>query len=293
MSQLAFDLWPTPPAPIIEPADPPSVVEYASVEPSSDALFDIAPDWSQPHTIRRVSFETALRWVQRYHYLCTVASHAQPYGWFGPDMKSLVIFGQPSNAHGVAAKYDLLRFPGNIEIVRVATHPDAPTNSTSECVAAALRAFYGDTGLLWVFSYADTGQGHHGGIYQALNAIYVGVSAARPGYLLNGEPIHPRTVVSRFGTQGVDAPRRARLAGAELVKVDDLNAAKHTYILPIGPPATRRAIRKTLRPHTKPYPKRASEESTVIRPPPRWEGPVQSRHDASGTVSLRDVVVPL
>jgi len=246
------------------------------------ALFALAPDWSGDHVMRKVSFFTALSWVAKYHYLGTMPSHAVPYGWFAPDMKAIVVFGQASNAHGVAKKFGLEAFPGNMEIIRVAVHPDAPRNSASRCVAAALETFHGDTGLLWVFSYADTGQGHHGGIYQALGAVYVGVSEARPGYLIDGEPIHPRTIVSRFGTQGKDVFRLAKLAGCELVRIDDLNSAKHTYILPCGPPATRRAIRKALDVHSLPYPKRdhASEVSRVTRGASSPEGVVRSHDDA-------------
>ena len=255
--------------------------DYADTD---GALFALAPDWSGEHVMRKVSFFTALSWVAKYHYLGTMPSHAVPYGWFAPDMKAIVVFGQASNAHGVAKKFGLEAWPGNMEIIRVAVHPDAPRNSASRCVSAALDAFHRDTGLLWVFSYADTGQGHHGGIYQALGAVYVGVSDARPGYLLDGEPIHPRTVVSRFGTQGKDVFRLAKLAGCELVKVDDLNSAKHTYIIPCGPPATRRAIRKALHVHVRPYPKRddppASEVSRVTREASSLEGLVRSRDDA-------------
>jgi len=244
------------------------------------ALFATAPDWSGEHVVRKVSFYTALRWVAQYHYLGTMPAHAIPYGWFAPDMKAIVVFGQPSNAHGVAKKYGLEAFPGNIEIIRVAVHPDAPRNSASQVVAAACDTFHADTGLAWVFSYADTGQGHHGGIYQALGAVYVGVSTGRPGFLMDGEPIHPRTVVSKFGTQGAGVYELARIAGHELVKVEGLNSDKHTYILPIGPPAIRRRIRRALEGSMLPYPKRASEVSRVTRGASSPEGLVRSQDDA-------------
>lgn len=285
--QLTFDLFPVevPDEPADEP-DPFAAADeifFVDLWPDDGTLFAIAPDWSGEHVVRRVSYFTAARWIGQYHYLGTVPAHAIPYGWFGPDMKAIVVFGQPSNAHGVEKKFGLEDFPGNIEIIRVAVHPDAPRNSTSKVVAAACDTFHQDTGVTWVFSYADTGQGHHGGIYQALGAIYVGISESRPGYLLDGQPIHPRTVVSRFGTQGVHAPELARRAGHELVKVDDLNTAKHTYILPIGPPAVRRRIRSALTSHVLPYPKRASEGSRVSRDTTSVEGGVQLPDDACHT----------
>ncbi len=290
MSQLEFDFFA---AHVVE--EPEALtnghvdeVEFTLADiPDDDtggALFAMAPDWSGEHVIRKVSFFTALRWVAQYHYLGTMPAHAIPYGWFAPDMKAIVVFGQPSNAHGVAKKYGLEAFPGNIEIIRVAVHPDAPRNSASQVVAAACDTFHADTGLAWVFSYADTGQGHHGGIYQALGALYVGVSTGRPGFLMDGEPIHPRTVVSKFGTQGAGVYDLAKLAGHELVKVEGLNSDKHTYILPIGPPAVRRRIRRALEGSMLPYPKRdhASEVSRETRGASSPEGLVRSQDDACG-----------
>ena len=103
---------------------------------------------------------------------------------------------------------------------------------------------------------ADTGQNHHGGIYQALNAVYLGVSEGRPGWLLDGKQIHPRSVVARYGTQArIEAPIRAAKRGENLVYVPDLITGKHTYILPIGDKKVRRDIREHLKPWIHPYPK--------------------------------------
>ena len=170
------------------------------------------------------------------------------------------------NAYGVTKKYGLEGFRGNIEIARVAVHPDAPMNSTSRVVALANAHVARVTDLEWVFSYADTGQGHHGGIYQALGAVYVGVSESRPGFMLDGKPIHPRSVVARYGTQAMannEAVEAAAARGEKLEWVADMNTAKHAYILPIGNKASQRAIRKALKPHEMPYPKRGGDSQSV------------------------------
>lgn len=204
-------------------------------------------------------FETARGWVERWHY-----SHRMPgggtrtFGLFCPDMVCCVMTSIPNNVHGIATRYDLHRWPGNIEISRVVAHPDAPRNTASRAVATVL-AYYGSIRHEWLFSYADTGEGHHGGIYQALNAVYVGLSDARPGFLLDGKPVHPRSLVSQYGTQAWPAIRdivKTR-TGSTLEKVDGLNTAKHTYVLPCGGPASRRSIRRHLAPVAHPYPKRA------------------------------------
>jgi hypothetical protein len=224
----------------------------------TDVLFDLHPDFSaRQWRVRFVSAETITHWVIEWHY-----AHRYPspgpvgYGVFAPDMVALVVTTLGANAHGVAAKYGLASDVGNLEIARVVAHPDAPKNAASRAIASCYSTWRAQ-GYHWLFSYADTGQGHHGGIYQALNAVYVGLSAARPGYLADGREVHPRSLVSRYGTQAW--PRVQELAAADgvaLVKVPGLNTAKHTYILPVGTPSERRAIRRHLARHAKPYPKR-------------------------------------
>jgi len=240
-----------------------TMTEVVSANQPESTLFDnhvAAFDTSQI-IMRRTNQQTAKNWTREYHYSATAGGGgATYYGAFAPDMIGLVIIAQPTNRFGVAAKYGIETIPGNMEISRVAVHPEAPRNSASRIIAMACRQYHQQTGLEWLFSYADTGQGHHGGIYQALNSIYVGISPPLPGYLIDGKAIHPRTVVSRFGTQAWPRVRNLAAAmGNELVKVPDMNTAKHTYILPIGNRRTQKSIRRALEQHVKPYPKRDAQ----------------------------------
>lgn len=220
-----------------------------------DSLFDLgAPSWDGAWVVRRISAETAQKWIGQYHYSGKRNPSSSDFGVFARDMIGTVSIGEAANAFGVVRKYELEPWRGNKEITRVAVHPDAPKNTATRCISMVCHMMSDE--IDWLFSYADTGQNHHGGIYQGLNSVYVGVSAAGPGYMLDGKPCHPRTVVSMFGTQGVDAPAIAKLQGHELVKVEGMNTAKHLYILPIGPKRTQRAIRRHLRRWAKPYPKR-------------------------------------
>ncbi len=196
--------------------------------------------------------------IAAYHY----SGNAGPengtfWGFYLGDLACVVGFGIGANQYGLAKKFDLSAWPGNIEICRVAAHPDAPRNTASRAVAAVLRTAQVPAGTTWVYSYADTGQNHHGGIYQALRAVYVGLVPAMHGWMLDGLPVHPRTIVDTFGTQAREtAPRLAADRGRALVYVEGLNTAKHTYILPIGQNAE--AIRAHLQRWTRPYPKRAA-----------------------------------
>lgn len=222
-------------------------------------LFDEPePDFSAASwRVKEVTPETTRRWVESWHY-----SHRYPgggtvgYGVFAPDMVALVTVSTATNASGVAKRYDLELFPGNYEISRVVAHPNAPKNTASRAIAACFPAWRA-RGWEWLFSYADTGQNHHGGIYQALNCLYVGLSPAERGYLLDGQPIHPRTLVANYGTRAWPAVQQlAEKQGKQLERIDGMNTAKHTYIVLCGQPASRKAIRKHLADRVLPYPKR-------------------------------------
>lgn len=223
------------------------------------------PRFNRAVTVREVSTETARRWVADWHYTGRIpGSGWTAYGGFAPDLMAVVMLALPGNAAGVANRLGLEGFPGNLEIARVVAHPEAPRNTVSHVIAHCAPVWR-RRGLHWVFSYADTGQGHHGGIYQALNAVYIGCTRAAPGFLSDGFPVHPRSLVARYGTRAW--PRVRELAAAEgrrLEKVAALNSPKHLYVLPIGGPAERRAIRRALANQAMPYPKRAPTHEGLI-----------------------------
>ena len=274
--------------------------------------------------VERCTKEAAARWVGQWHYLGKVGGGQ--VGYFGVrddagQPVAMVLVGMPTNPHGVAKKYDLTEWKGNVEITRVVVRPDLqeadaaaraaggdPANWASQSLAAVSKHL-GDEGYEWLFSYADTGQGHHGGIYQAIGATYVGFSAARPGFLEDGVPLHPRSCVARYGTQAWKHPagdpagcpgltcrpdcvgRIAAEAGKHLVKVDGMLSAKHCYIIVCAKSKkTRRAIRHALERHVLPYPKHGEPLAVASREnsrPSRSDSPGRSRSTAPRTVAER------
>ena len=223
----------------------------------TDALFDLQPDWSGEMVIREAP-AAGREWTLAYHYSHVVPSASIFYGAFSPDLACVVGVGASANRHGVSRAFGLEAWPGDLEVTRVVCHPDAPKNTASRSIAAVLRYVHARQGAQWLFSYADTGQGHHGGIYQALNAVYVGLSNPFTyGYFLDGERVHQRALSHMFGTvKWPDAPDAAAARGQVLTRERHVDKPKHCYILPCSTPAVNRAIRKALQPHVKPYPKR-------------------------------------
>jgi hypothetical protein len=59
-------------------------------------------------------------------------------------------------------------------------------------------------GIKLLVSYADPEHGHIGGIYQAMNWVYVGESCGPGVIALNGKPTHRRTISSKYGTSNIE-----------------------------------------------------------------------------------------
>ncbi|MGE0399925.1 MAG: protein Mom [Kofleriaceae bacterium] len=142
-------------------------------------------------------FDAAKYAVMRWHY-----SRAMPAGklvkfgvWESGRFVGVVLFGRGANNH-MAMPYGL-DMTELAELVRVAL-TDHVTPVT-QIVAEALRQLR-DTnpGLRLVISFADPDQDHHGGIYQAGNWIYTGMSISAPEYIVNGRRLHGRTMRSQW-----------------------------------------------------------------------------------------------
>ena len=122
------------------------------------------------------------------------------------------------------------------ELVRVAlTDHQAPV---SKILALAIRLLRKSSpGLKLIVSYADPGQGHHGGIYQAANWLYLGTTAPHRQKMIHGKAFHKRSVNSVIG------PNTLPYGPLEI---------KHKYVLPLDS-----TLRKKLGEVGKPYPRAA------------------------------------
>lgn len=132
-----------------------------------------------------------------------------------------------------------------LELVRVAL--DRHDTPTSRIVAVSVRLLRRSLpGLRLLASYADSGQGHHGGIYQAGGWTYVGPGKHRQFVKVDGTVIHPRTAYGLWGTSSVPG-LRAMGHDVEAVSMPP----KHKYLLPLT--EDMRVMCERLR---RPYPKK-------------------------------------
>lgn len=106
-------------------------------------------------------------------------------------------------------------------------------------------------GLQLIVSYADANQGHHGGIYQATNWIYIGDYSNQLGIRLKGKLVHPRSVSSRYGIAKIDWLQKHVDPNAERVR----GKPKHKYIMPLNKKA-----RRQVKHLSKPYPSRLTND---------------------------------
>lgn len=134
-----------------------------------------------------------------------------------------------------------------IELVRIALNNHQTT--VSRIVAIANKWMHrANPNLRLIVSFADTSQGHHGGIYQAGNWIYSGQGNAAKFYMIHGKLTHPRTLGSAGLTQNINGARK-RDPNATVVNVP----GKHRYLMPLD-----NEMRKRILPLAKPYPKRVT-----------------------------------
>lgn len=181
----------------------------------------------------------------RWHYSGTVpvSKRASLGVWEGGAYIGAVIF-----AHGatptLGRPYGLEQHEA-CELARVALRAHAAP--VSRIVAVAVRLLrHRMPGLRLLVSFADPIEGHHGGIYQAMNWIYTGTTAPAYEWRHDGRRLQRRAFTGHnFGTARKKVPPGA-------VKVDI--PGKHRYLYPLD-----HAIRATCEALREPYPRQPAE----------------------------------
>lgn len=203
---------------------------------------DLRVDWATAEAARYA----CLNW----HYSkCVPVFKAVRIGvWESGKFIGVVLFGQGATPE-IGSPYGLKQTE-ICELTRVAlTSHVAPV---SKIIALALRFLRKQSpGLKMVVSFADAGQGHHGGIYQAGGWVYVG-GAETHGYRVNGVVVHPKTLHSRFGKGGQSIPWLRANVDPKAERI--VAGFKHRYLMPLD-----ETMRAKIMPLAKPYPKRPKQ----------------------------------
>ena len=202
--------------------------------------------------------------VEHWHY-----SRTLPLGglvkvgvWESGAFIGCVIFAQGNNQHQGAA-YGLTMFEV-VELCRVALNAHA--NPVTRIVSLSLKFLKQrcqKTRL--VVSYADPEQGHHGGIYQGGNWVFIGTGGSTEAfYDAYGNRIHTRTAAPN-GNKKQFGRNTSRHRGMVASRVTLLPKWKYLYALDAE-------MRERILPLSKPYPKRAGSDTKDTPANPAGEG---------------------
>lgn len=191
------------------------------------------------------SYDAAKYACEHWHY-----SRAIPAGkrvmvgvWEDDSFRGCVIFGSGANNH-IGSPYGLKQTE-ICELTRVALRSHkTPVSRIVRIAIKYLLKVAPSTKM--IVSYADPSQGHHGGIYQAGNWVYVGKGTSNREIRINGKKTHKRTVFSRYGRNGIEALQKIGI-NAHVV----LLPQKLKYLMPLS--KDMKELAEKLR---KPYPKK-------------------------------------
>ena len=124
-----------------------------------------------------------------------------------------------------------------------------------------------NTNLRLVVSFADPHYGHHGGIYQAGNWIYVGDTQSGVEYWHNSKRLHSRQVSEKgWNIQQGKKRKTVKPSDCKVVRT----RGKHRYIMPLDD-----AMRAQILPLAKPYPKRTMQAHAPEASSDALHNPVQ------------------
>ena len=194
---------------------------------------DLKLDWC--------SHEAAKYAVEKWHYSGTMpVGKAVKIGvWEDGQFIGVVLFARGAN-NNLLKPYGLDQVHG-AELVRVAlSFHKSPVSRIVKVALSMLREKSPGTRL--VVSFADTKQGHHGGIYQAGNWVFSGSIDPPTEYLWNGRWVHSMQIQTMI--------RSGHISSRKGLK-NRLGSVKHRYLMPLDA-----EMRARIEPLRKPYPKR-------------------------------------
>jgi hypothetical protein len=214
---------------------------------------DLRVDWA--------THEAAKYACEHWHY--TKSMPMPPYVfvgcWEDKVFVGVAVFSRGANKD-LGAPYGL-GMTECCELVRVAMRKHK--QPVSQFLALAVRFLKKNSpNLRMVVSFADPEQGHHGGIYQACGWVYSGQTVKSFDYRMpDGSRLNKRAFT---GNQfGQSSSRSAVPIGA--IKTQTLG--KHRYLMPLDD-----AMRSTILPLSKPYPKRVRSSETSGDHPEERQG---------------------
>lgn len=205
---------------------------------SSSSKSELRVDWAS-HQAAKYACET---WHYSGKLPSTMQKRVAVGAWEDGIFIGVVVFGHGANP-SIGKPYGLT-VNQCVELTRVALKRGHKT-PVSRIVRLALKFLHrANPGLRLVVSYADTGQGHHGGIYQAGNWTYVGISPGVSQLWYKGRAWHAKALRTSYPNLKASDPAVKKLAASD----------KHKYLMPLD-----EEMRAKIQPLAQPYPKRPKQ----------------------------------
>ena len=214
--------------------------------------------------------------IVKNHYshtwtMCSVALgvlYTDTSKFYGDTEKIIgtIIFGSPIGRRVIKSISPLLNNGEVLELTRLWIEDGYGTNIESYVIGQSFKYIrHNLPHIKSIISYSDPEQGHTGTIYQATNAIYQGdktriVTAWWYRFPDSDEWIHPRTVVSKFGSV---APKNLLRVYPEGYEIKELKR-KHRYVWIICKEPDRSLILNSLKHTSVEYPKKKEIEKEHI-----------------------------
>lgn len=203
-------------------------------------------------------------WILKKHYAHRLPSIQYAFGLYDNNTCcGVVTYGPPPTPAIKEALFGGIWQDRVYELNRLCIDSDNK-NAASILVGRSLRMLPTPSCIV---SYADSGQGHVGYIYQATNFLFTGSVVAHDcEYIINGRVTHARTLTAK----GITAPMKWAFENhIEVVRPEP----KHRYIYLCGTKREKRDMLAKLAYDVLPYPKGESK-----------------RYDATATVEKQGIL---
>jgi hypothetical protein len=192
----------------------------------------------------------------------------------GDKLIGVIVYGFPVGAKAPTSVCDDLTKDNVLELTRLYCDDGYGSNIESYALGQSFRWLKeNDKDIKVLISYADNGQEHLGGIYQATNWIYQGLStdiALMPnfGISLQKDPykwIHSRTVYSMWGSNNLEHLKReiGKNGYTEFWRREEPPKHRYIQILAKDKKEKRNLISRLKHP-IQSYPKNASDFNTDV-----------------------------
>ena len=208
--------------------------------------------------------------VENWHYSRTMPCGKSVYFgvWEDGQFVGVIIYGSGA-ASEIGTPYALTH-QQICELTRVALRNHA--TQVSKIIAISLKMLKrSNPGLRLVVSFADSNQGHHGGIYQAGGWAYTGSKSYHLYKVLNRQ-VHPKSLHVKYGKGGQSIPWLRNHVDPRAERI--IVPPKHKYVMPLDA-----EMRARIEPLKLPYPKRAGSidnDATAIHADQRGVNPTSA-----------------